>query len=308
MPYIRIAIMLTLFTCSLLSVSQEANQVELFKDESFTFPYRVNQPDKIWKLPKNLDEISGLGYIDKYRLACIQDEKGNMYIFNMFTGEIERKIDFAEDGDFEAIEIVKDDAWILKSNGTLYKVKNYLDANKNDVKKYPTILTKKNDVEGMCYDPSSKQLLIVCKGHPFVDDKSGKNLKAIYQFNPRTHLLDMEPFLLVHLDIIKKLRKYNTLTKWGIELLAYFDDSKGDLTFQPSALAIHPITHDIYILGAVGNLLMVYSPDKEVQAIVRLNPGIHPQPEGICFSPDGTLYISSEGKDKKGRICVFNTN
>jgi len=278
----------------------------LYKNRGYTFPYQINHPTQTWKLPDRLIEISGLSYIDKYRLACIQDEKGNIYIFNLLTGDVERKIDFGENGDYEDIEIVKNDAWVLKSNGTLYKVKNYLDENEDDVEKYPTILTKKNDAEGLCYDPSSKQLLIGCKGHPFYDGKKGKDFKAVYRYNMKTNLLDLEPYLLINLDFIKDLKDYNTLTQWGVELLANLDQAKGDLTFQPSALAIHPITRDIYILASVGNLLMVYSPEKKIQTIIHLDTKIHPQPEGICFSPDGKLYISNEGKKNSGRISFFN--
>ncbi len=305
MQCFKIALLIILFAYSNNLKSQEANKDALFLIPDFNFPYDINKPDKTWKLPEKLIEISGLGYIDKYRLACIQDEKGNIYIFNLLTCDIERKIDFEKDGDFEGIEIVKNDAWVLKSNGTVYRVKNYLNENEDDVEKYPTILTKRNDAEGICYDPSSKQLLICCKGHPFVDDRNGKNFKAVYTFNPKTRLLNLDPYLLIELDFIKNLKNYNTITQWGVELLANLDDAKGDLTFQPSGIAIHPITQDIYILAAVGNLLMVYSPEKEIKAIIKLKTKTHPQPEGICFSPDGTLYISSEGKDKSGRISEF---
>ncbi len=285
--------------------SQEVENIVLFNNQNYILPYNVNQPDQTWKLPDKLNEISGVSFIDKYRLACVQDEKGNIYIFNLFSGEIERKIDFEKDGDYEAIEIVKNDAWVLKSNGTLYKIKNYLNENEDDVEKYPTILTQKNDTEGLGYDANTNRLLLACKGHPFIDDKKGKNFKALYFFDIETNLLDLDPFLLIDLDFIKDLKNYNTVTKLGVELLANLDHSKGDLSFQPSALAIHPLTKNIYILASVGNLLVVYSPEKEIQTVIQLKSGVHPQPEGICFSPDGTLYISNEGKKKKGTISVF---
>jgi sugar lactone lactonase YvrE len=39
--------------------------------------------------------------------------------------------------------------------------------------------------------------------------------------------------------------------------------------------------------------------------MIRLNRKLFPQPEGICFSPDGKLFISTEGKGQPGKIMLF---
>ena len=285
--------------------AQDDDKYMLFRKEGYTFPYNLAEPDKSWELPKKLVEISGLSFIDKDKLACVQDEKGNLYIFNLQIGEVERKIDFGEDGDYEGIEIIGTDAWILKSNGTLFKVENYLDESGHIAIKYTTDLSKKNDAEGLGFDPINQNLLIACKGHPFVDEKAGKEFKSIYNFSLNKFTLDLDPFLLVEMDTIKFYKNYNTMTQMGIELLAYFDDSKGDLSFQPSGIAIHPLTGNIYIIGSVGNLLLVFSRANDMLAIVKLRSKYYEQPEGICFDPDGILYISNEGNDKAANILKF---
>ncbi|MBK7408618.1 MAG: SdiA-regulated domain-containing protein [Saprospirales bacterium] len=78
------------------------------------------------------------------------------------------------------------------------------------------------------------------------------------------------------------------------------------MAFAPSALAIHPLTGHLYLLSSVGKLLVVL--DRETGAIIyvqKLKKSVHPQPEGICFDPDGTMYISNEGKDGNGLIHKF---
>jgi uncharacterized protein YjiK len=256
-------------------------------------------------MPKTLLEISGLSYIDKNKLACVQDEKGNIYIFNLVTGEVEKKIDFGNDGDYEGVEIVKNDAWILKSNGTLYKAEDYLKKTKPHVKKHTTALSGKNDAEGLTHDPLGNNLLIACKGHPFLDDKEGREFKAVYSFDLKTKKIDLKPFLLIEMDTIKYYKNYNTLARLGVELLAWFDSSTGDVSFQPSGIAVNPISGNIYILGSVGNLIIVFSRDGVMLAIVKLRSKIFPQPEGICFSPEGALYIANEGDKNKGTILKF---
>jgi uncharacterized protein YjiK len=298
-------ILVILYLSSFTVFPQDNNKYKLFEHAGYNFPYQLEMPNRSWELPIALVEISGLSFIDNSRLACIQDEKGDIYIFNLKTGAVESKIHFNEDSDYEDIEIIDHDAWVLKSNGTLYKVTGYLNKAIPDVKKYATALSGKNDTEGLAYDPVNKNLLIACKGHPFVDEKKRNDVKAVYIFNLETKRLDLKPFLLIETDTIKYYKNYNTMTRLGIELLAAVDPSKGDVTFQPSGIAVQPVTGNIFILGSVGNLLMVLSGKGKMLAIITLSQKIFPKPEGICFSPDGKLFIANEGEGKAGTILKF---
>jgi len=302
---------LVLFCCLqlLLSaplLSQDTDKNIYYEHPTYSFPYHLDKPDQTWELPKKLVEISGLSLIDKNRLACVQDEKGNIYIYNLQVGDIEKKIDFGDDGDYEGIEIIGDDAWILKSNGTLYRAKNFLKKDEPETKKYNTDLSGKNDTEGLGYDPLSKNLLIACKGHPFTDDKKGKEYKAIYRFHSESKKLNKHPYLLIVLDSVKSHKDYNTMAKLGVELLATLDHSKGDVSFQPSGIAIHPISGKMYVLASSGNVLVVFSESGKMLAMVKLISKLYAQPEGICFDKDGTMYISNEGDGGAGTILKFN--
>jgi uncharacterized protein YjiK len=274
-----------LFLSCLTACSQENPKNILFERPGYSFGYQLNKPNRSWKLPAQLVEISGLSFIDNQRLACVQDEKGIIYIFNEGSGEVESEIVFGDNGDYEDIEIVENDAWVLKSNGMLLKVEEYLKEDAPVVKKFKTALSGKNDAEGLAYDPGSKSLLIACKENPFVDERDGKGFKSIYRFDLETRLLDPEPFLLINQDTIK-----------------YY---KGDLSFAPSGIAIQPGTGNIFILGSVGKLLLVLTAKGEMLAVIKLSPKTFRQPEGICFSPDGTLYISNEGAGREGTILKF---
>ena len=301
----RIIIVAILCLMGFIIFSQDTDQQKLFERNGYQFPYQLEKPGKYWELPKKLVEISGLGYIDDARLALVQDEKGIIFIFNVQTGKVEREIKFGNDGDYEGIEIVENDAWILESNGNLYRVKDFLADIVPLVEKYSTAISTKNDAEGLAYDHINKNLLIACKGHPFVDHKKGKDFKAIFNFNVETKKLNTEPMILIKLDIIKKNINYNTITQWGIELMAYLDTYKGDVSFQPSGVAVHPISGNIYVLGSVGKMLIVYSRAGKLMAMVKLSPKTHAQPEGICFDANATLYISNEGDGNKAKIIMM---
>lgn len=73
-----------------------------------------------------------------------------------------------------------------------------------------------------------------------------------------------------------------------------------DMLFNPSAIAIHPKTNDIYILSANDRILVVYEKSGLKKAF-PLPAVIYYKPEGLAFYENGDLLISSEG-DKRGLV------
>ena len=63
------------------------------------FAYDLDKPDARYDLPAYLEEISGLSYYGKGKIACVQDEKANIYIWNLEKEEISNKFEFGNDGD-----------------------------------------------------------------------------------------------------------------------------------------------------------------------------------------------------------------
>ncbi len=198
----QVKLSILLLSC-ITACSQDNNKTMLFERPGYLFPYQLNEPGRTWKMPPELAEISGLSCIDDQRLACVQDENGIIYIFSLKSGEVESKIEFSDDGDYEGIEVIDKDAWVLKSNGTLFMIADFLEKKGSVVKKFSTALSGKNDTEGLAYDPVNKSLLIACKEHPFLDESEGNHAKAIYSFNLESGQLDLKPFLMINPDTVK---------------------------------------------------------------------------------------------------------
>jgi hypothetical protein len=116
-----------------------------------------------WEMSKDLKEISGIDMIDDKLIACIQDELGKIFIYNIDNNKIEKAIDFGANGDYEGIAVVKDVAYIIRADGMLFEVSNY-SSPKPVIKEYRTPLTAKQDVEGLCYDEKNNRLLLSIKG------------------------------------------------------------------------------------------------------------------------------------------------
>ncbi len=256
------------------------------------YTYELKKPAHSWKLPEQLVEVSGNTWVDKDHLILIEDLHPLLYLIKLDdkSATLEKTIKFKDEDkekfDIEDVTIVDNVVYALWSHGTLFKIADWKST--PQVEEIKTFLKKQNNTEGLCYDPVTKKLLIACKGESDVPDEK-KSTRAVYDFDMSNNKLDDRPFMLIHKDDFKAVA-----------------DEK--LEFNPSAIAVHPVTHDIYLLSTKDNKCMaVYSHDGKLKAFQFIDKDLMPQPEGICFSPEGKLYISSEGKNgDAGNLFEFD--
>lgn len=246
------------------------------KAKEYTFRYKIDKPDNRMEMPKNLKEISGLSFYKDNQLACVNDEKGTVFIYDLALQKVTETIDIGKEGDYEGIEVVEDEIFIMKSNGKIkgFKIgdgsERKIDCSDKDVKEY----------EGLSYHPKTKSLLLVTKEK----DKDKNDEKTIYAYSLTTE--KFEKYLTIDEDMIKS--------------------SDGKKSFAPSGIAVHPISGETFIISSQGKKLLILSPEGEKNALIELSPETFVQPEGVCFTPNGDLYISSEGTDANGYILKFS--
>lgn len=236
-----------------------------------------------WLLPKNLLEISGISWVDADHFACVQDELGTVYLYNVRQNKIDQEIPFGPNGDYEGITVVGRTIYVLRADGVLFGIENY-SGDKPGVKMYKTSLTKKQDSESLAYDKKNNRLLIAEKE---VDDKDAPDFKAIYAFDLTTKTMLAAPVYKIDLkdEIFDDLKK-----------------NKAKNSISPSDIGIHPIDGNLYILEGTKPKLLIMSPAGKMLSLYELDDTNFPQPEGLTFSPDGKLYISNEGNKKEGNI------
>jgi uncharacterized protein YjiK len=255
----------------------------------YTFPYNTNKVSDMRFLPEELQEISGLSLLTgtTHDLACVQDEVGIIYIFDLLRNKLKKRINLQKSDDFEAIEIVDSNAYLLTSSGSLYLVE--------EMKSKPILqkikIDNEQDLEGMGYDAKNNRLLIVPK------TESDKTKVKIYAYDIATKKLQTQPIIHVSNEGV---RRYCQRNRVNLEI------PKKKMPFKPSGIAMHPYTGNIYLLASVGKVLCVLSPTGAIMHIEQLDENIYPQPEGIAFLPSGDLVIASEGD--RGRLVILKKN
>lgn len=270
-----------------------------------SIPYDLDNPDETYYMPGYLKEISGMAYYKDDKILCIQDENGEIFVLSLKKKGIVNKYGFAENGDYEDIAVYNQTAWVIRSDGRIFRIDNF-EKETRKIKAFKTPLSSKNNAEGIVYDNTTKSLYIACKGSASFDkENSYKGYRAVYSVATEDMKFVEEPSFLINLRRPECFRDEELYKRFALRYSGESKKEENDPGFEPSGLSIHPLTSQIYLLSGTSKLLLILDRKGIIQNFKDLDPLIFVQPEGICFSPVGEMYISNEGKDGKGTIVKF---
>lgn len=269
----------------------------------YTPHYDFSKPDKQLVLPEILHEISGLTYIDSSIFACIQDEDGILFFYDLEKSKIVKQYTFFTQGDYEGITRVGNTLYVLRSDGFLFEIENY-ELKNFEVRSYDTGIPATNN-EGLCYDKGHNRLLIACKGK-IGKGKEFKDERVIYGFDLQTKKLNQEPAYEFDLKKIIAFASANnpdirtkTRKKKGKSVTQPF------IRFRTSDIGIHPVTKELYALSGPDHMLLIFSAQGNIEHIEQLDSELFMKAEGITFNKSGDVLISNEGRDKKPTVLFF---
>lgn len=280
-------------SCSSVPLREKADSLFLITDHVNVY-YELKKPDAKHFLPYVLTEVSGLTLYNHTRILCVEDEGGRIYEYDLQTRKIVNAITFSDPGDFEGVEVINDTIYVLESDGDLYEFPyTTADIAKKPIK-YENPLSRKNDTEGLGYNPLSGRLMISCKEE---EDIKGINAmgKTVYEFDLLTKELIRQPKFELTAEQMDTFFEANR----------DYTYDKDRIKFEPSGIAYNPVDGYFYLLASVGKMLIVLNDTGAIMATYPIAPRILSQPEGIVFDNKGNLYISSEGEGDRGYIIQF---
>ncbi len=235
--------------------------------------YNMKEAEQ-FKLPLELDEISGLAYsASDSSIFAINDEKGWLYKIKKGVGI--QTWEFFKGADFEDLVLIDSTFYVLQSNGNIIRL-TFNVQNNIVVQQYYFDETgeSKNEFEILYYDSTKNKLILICK-----DCESDKKKSlTTYSFDPSAG-------------------KY-TGTVFTInvsEIAAALGEEK--IKFKPSAASVHPKNGLLYIISAINKLIVTTDVNGNLKDVYKIDPGIFKQPEGITFTPEGGMLVSNEAAD-----------
>lgn len=239
-----------------------------------------------YKLDIRIKEISGIvwdNHSDEF--IAHNDEKGTIYYLDKSTAGIKREFQFnASKGDYEDIAIIGKDVYVLKSDGTLFKIATDSSSGKQTAAELDKLdVPDKVDFETLYYDADRKALVLLCKNCG-ADDK--KTISA-YAYYTDSAGFDNKPLYTIDAAKVKQLTPRSTSR------------------FQPSAARIHPVLKKLFIISSASNQLVIADTDGNVESVYMLAQKLFPQPEGLTFKTNGDMFISNEGVASKATLLTF---
>ncbi|MFN2637636.1 MAG: hypothetical protein ABR585_11470 [Gemmatimonadaceae bacterium] len=267
--------------------SVETSRQQAFARRLTTAPLPLTakdaRPIALWVIPNELREISGLTLLANDHVLVHDDEVGKVYEIDPKTGIILKGFTLAGDvhGDFESITTAGQDIYLLASDGKLFKFRDAPDGAEVPYTKYDTQLGEACEFESMAFEADSSRLLLACKK---VHNKSLKHHLVIYRL-PLPITDATKPSLLT-IPIAEVIGS----NKWK--------------NFEPSDMAIDPITKNYVLIASHANGLAVITPGGKVLRSEPLPPG-HFQPEGLAITRDSIMILSDEATHIPADIALY---
>jgi uncharacterized protein YjiK len=237
------------------------------------------------RLPRPLEEISGLTTTAGGRVLAHDDERAVIYELDPATGRVAKAFSAGIGGirgDFEGIAAVDDRLFLVTSAGELLETVEGDDGSAMAYRIHGTKLSRLCEFEGLAFDARTRSLLLPCK-------------------EPKTR--ELRGHIVVFAVGLDPVRAY-PVPRVFIPLQGLTELDLKD-SFHPAGIEVHPGTGRLILVSAQEETILELSPQGALRAGRKLHGKTHPQTEGITFMPDGSLLLADEGQGKRGRLTRY---
>ena len=178
-------------------------------------------------------------------VVCVEDERGIVYVYNLETSCVTDTVHFATKGDYEGLAMVNSAVFVLRSDGRLYELWS--------LKRHPSLRTYDlrlpiTESEGLCFDSIHNRLLIAPKSRN--QGGSGKDVRPIFAFRLSQSAVSTSPAFEISLRDIRRFAERHDLPV-PHQLDKVKNRMRSALRFMPSAIAMHPISGDVFVLSSM---------------------------------------------------------
>ena len=250
---------------------------------TFTERYDLENPTSRVRLPRALDEVSGLAATGDGRVFMHGDERATVYQVDPAEGTILKEFSLGVPvlrGDFEGIAIAEDRFFLINSQGLLLEFSEGAADESVSFRGVDTGLSNRCEVEGLAFEPATQALVAACKTVPRRDE----DFIVLYRIGLSNLTVEAE-------SIRVPLGDLETV---GLRS-----------RFAPSGVEVDPDVGTLILISARQEAILEITGAGQVVSGFRLGSRRHPQAEGISFLPDRTLLLVDERQDGRAHLAAY---
>ncbi|HYD86859.1 MAG TPA: hypothetical protein VEA80_05250 [Vitreimonas sp.] len=242
----------------------------------------ASTPDRQWRLPDQLREVSGLAAAPGGRLFAHDDERAVIYEIDASQGRIVKAFalgDPVETGDFEGLAITPaGQFWLVTSQGELLRFNEGSDGEIVRFARFDAGLRGVCEIEGLASLAAEESLILACKRN---EARGMRDTISLYAWRDGAGMA--RPW--------RRLPEAELIRAAGIE------------HFRPSSLDIDPRTGRLILLSARDGAVAELDGDRVSSA--RALAAQHVQAEGAAVLADGSLAVADEGGDGRALLSIY---
>jgi hypothetical protein len=253
-----------------------------YKEDGY---FDLIHPSEINILPMGVSSFSDLTLMDSSHLVGIEPISGNVVFLDINNYSISSQLSLGSDFRFQAISRIDSTLILMDSENKVHFLVPPYDIN-SFVSSNETI--ENFHSSGICLHESTKRLFLISEVQ---EKEEGQFSSYLYAFNLNKNKLSDEPLFEINLTDIETFAIKNNLSL-PTTIVSNSGDTIQGLDLNPSAIAVHPKTNEIYILSSDRSLI-VYNQFGEVVNFTLLDASIFSKPTGMTFQENGDLLISN---------------
>ncbi len=258
--------------------------------------YDLGAPARSFELPHKLHEISAIVAVGTDTVACLQDEKGVLFFFDLRLGSVRERRHFGPPGDYEGLARVGDVFWVLRSDGHLMSLRP--EEREFAIDRTVAVTAPEREFEGLAYDPHQRVLIVAPKATP----KGEGARRPLYAVDPTTGATAPVPYATIDRDTVLA-----AASQLGVTVPTK-TSATGDLPrfrLKFAEVAVQPANGDLWLVSGVDRAVVVATRAGAILGVHFFAATELPQPEGATFLGDGSLVIASEGAGGAAVLRVY---
>lgn len=259
--------------------------------------FDLQHPAKVQLLPVGILPFSHIAALDSSNLIGMQANGSNgLIVLNPDSSSFYMINPLAHDVKLTAFVKVDTSLYLFDDRMQVYATHYPFDSSSTSKISEKAMKWKASSA---CYHAATHRIYF----NQEITDPEVNRMRSVYAFNVNKNQYASDPLFVYDVDAIEHFATENGIRIHANRITALNDTVLG-LTINPTAIAVHPKTNEVYILSGIDHSLVVFNQYGDILNYSELDPNIFPNPSGLAFTDSGDILISNEDMMKNSIVRV----